>query len=401
MIGWLDCSSGVSGDMLLGAVVEAGVPLSLVQAAIDAVAPEPVQLRVEQVVRASIGATRVHVEAAESHHHRTWRDVRALLETPAAQAVPGIDRALATFERLVNAEAQVHRVSPEDVHLHEVGALDAIADIVGVCTGLTHLGLDALTASPVALGGGSVQAAHGRLAVPGPAVVLLLAGCPTYGGPVDIELATPTGAALLAEHVTGWGPAPTMTGLRQSFGAGGRDLPRHPNVLRLITGTPWVPGDTTGDERRRSGPEGDTELTEIAATVDDLDPRLWPTVLEALLAAGALDAWLVPALLRKGRPGHVLHALAPLATAEAVVSAAFAQTSTLGVRQQQVRRRALARAEATVQVDGQVIRVKLGYTEGVLTHLQPEWDDVAAAAAALARPTRLVLDQARAAASAL
>lgn len=396
-IGWLDCASGASGDMLLGTVVDAGVPLADLQSAVDAVSPEPVTLRAEQVVRASIGATRVFVEGTESRHHRTWADVRALLDTPAGRHVPGIDRALATFRRLVEAEARVHRQPVETVHLHEVGALDAIADIVGVCAGFALLGLSELTATAVALGGGSVQAAHGRLAVPGPAVVLLLADAPTYGGPVEVELATPTGAALLAEWVTGWGPAPAMTGLRQAHGAGGRDLPGHPNVVRLLTGDPWRPGQASR-EGRRTGPEGDVDLIELTSTVDDLDPRVWPAALDELLAAGALDAWLVPALLRKGRPGHVVHALAPGPAVEAVLAALFTHTSTLGVRRHLVQRRALARTEVVVTVAGQQIRVKLGLLDSDVVNAQPEWDDVAAAAAALGLPARVVLDRARAAA---
>ncbi len=396
MIGWLDCGSGASGDMLLGALVASGVPIETLQVAVDAVAPEPVRLRPERVERASIAATKVHVDAAPSHHHRTWRDLRVLLD--GAPRVPGIEQARATFRRLVEAEGQVHGIDPDEVHLHEVGALDAIADIVGVCAGFATLGLDRLTASPVALGGGTVQAAHGRLPVPGPAVVLLLAGVPTYGGPVAVELTTPTGAALLATHVSEWGPAPLLTGSGQGFGAGTRDLPGQPNVIRLVTGEPWpgVPADG-----RRSGPEGDAELVEVAATVDDLDPRVWPAALEALIAAGALDAWLVPVLMRKGRPGHVLHALTTSAALGPVVDAVFAETSTLGVRHWPITRRALARAQLLVQVEGQTIRVKLGLSGTDVVQSQPEWDDVQAAANALHRPARWVLDAARTAADTL
>jgi len=240
MIAWLSCASGVSGDMLLGALVGAGVPVEVMAAAVDAVAPAPVELSVRRVERSSLVATKVDVLGTESTTHRTWADVRSLLE-PAD--VLGRDEALATFAALARAEGAVHGCPPDDVHFHEVGALDAIADVVGVCAGFAHLrqvhGLGEVVVSPVALGGGHVRAAHGFLPVPGPAVVDLLSGRPTVGGPVDVELATPTGAALLRTLATAWGYQPLMSVEEHGTGAGGRDLPDRPNVLRLLLGTPW------------------------------------------------------------------------------------------------------------------------------------------------------------------
>lgn len=233
MIGWLQCSTGASGDMFLGALVAAGVPVEVMQAAVDLVAPEPVTLAVSTVDRAGVCAVKVDVVVEESHVHRTWGDVRELLT---AREWTGRDRALAAFRSLAEAEGHVHGADPESVHFHEVGALDAIADVVGACAGLAHLGLDRLVASPVALGGGWVGAAHGRLAVPGPAVVQLLLGIPTHGGPEPMELTTPTGAALLRTWVDDWGHQPTLRARRQGFGAGGRDLARRANVLRLVLG---------------------------------------------------------------------------------------------------------------------------------------------------------------------
>lgn len=392
--GWLDCASGVSGDMLLGALCAAGVPLEVMQAAVDAVTPEPVRLTARPTRRGALAATQVDVEGTGSAVHRTWADLRALLDRPGLDA-GGLDRARRTFWLLVQAEAEVHGISPDEVHLHEVGMLDAIADVVGVCAGLAHLGLASLTCSPVALGGGTVQAAHGRMAVPGPAVVRLLTAAPTYGGPVDVELTTPTGAALLAAHVTGWGGQPLLSGTRQGYGAGVRDLPGHANVLRLVTGRPWVapaPGV-------RAGPEGESELVEVQATVDDLDPRAWPLVLEEAVAAGAADAWLAPVLMRKGRPGHTVHALTHPDRAEAVRAALLLHSSSIGLRWHPVWRRALPRTTTGIEVDGHRIRVKLCSADGVVVHAQPEWEDVAVAATALNRPARWVLARATGAAA--
>jgi len=225
---WVDASAGASGDMLLGALVGAGVPLEVLQDAIDAVSPEPVALRVEEVRRGGLAATRVHVDVADSRHHRTWRDVRGLLD--------GHGLALAAFERLAVAEAAVHGTTPDEVHFHEVGALDAIADVVGACAGFAHLGATDVTVSPVAVGSGTIESSHGTLPVPPPAVAELLRGVPTYAGPVPMETCTPTGAALLTTLATAWGPQPPMTVDTIGVGAGGRDPDGHANVLRLFVG---------------------------------------------------------------------------------------------------------------------------------------------------------------------
>jgi len=279
----------------------------------------------------------------------------------------------------------VHGTEPQDVHFHEVGALDAIADVVATCAGFEHLGLQALHASPVALGGGTVRAAHGRIAVPGPAVVRLLAAAPSYGGPVDHELATPTGAALLKTLVSTWGYAPAMVGTTQGFGAGGRDIEGHANVLRLVMGQRW---------QQRADPVGQATAVVLETNVDDLDPRLWPTAIAALLEAGASDAWLTPILMKKGRPAHTLHVLVPAERAAVVREVVFAQTSAIGLRESIVSKHALERSEVTVDVDGQPIRVKVAGQDGRTLNAQPEWEDVAAAATALGRPAKTVLAQA-------
>lgn len=382
MIGWLQCATGVSGDMLLGTLVDAGVPLEVMSTAVTQVAPEWVELSAEDVIKAGIAATKVTVEAAESHTHRTWRDIRTMLQ---GADFRGRDRALAVFERLAHAEADVHGTTPEKIHFHEVGALDAIADVVGVCAGLAYLGLDELVVSSIALGGGSVRAAHGELAVPGPAVLRLLYGVPSHGGPVPVELATPTGAALVTEWATNWGDQPRMVVHRQGFGAGTRELPDRANVLRLVLG------------EFASQPSSTSEAVILETNVDDLDGRLWPEVLRELLAAGAEDAWLVPILMKKGRSAHTLCVLTTPKLSSDLKAKIFAHTSAIGLREQRVGKHALDRSFTTTDVGGYPVRVKLAYQGQALINAQAEWDDVLAVAGRLGLPAKMVLARALAA----
>jgi pyridinium-3,5-bisthiocarboxylic acid mononucleotide nickel chelatase len=387
VIGWVDASSGASGDMLLGALIDAGVPVGVVSAAVDAVAPEHVALRPERVSRNGFAATRCHVEVAGSRTHRTWRDVEALLAA-ADLDEPVRDRAHRTFERLAAAEAAVHGSAAEDVHFHEVGALDAIADVVGVSAGLEHLGLDRLLVSPVAVGSGRVRSAHGSLPVPPPAVAELLRGRPSYAGPGETELCTPTGAALLTANATGFGAQPAMVVETIGVGAGGRDPDGHSNVLRLLVG-------------RSTDVPADAGAVVVETNVDDLDPRLWPNVIASLLEAGASDAWLSPIVMKKGRPAHTLHALVPADRLGAVRTEIFRQTSTIGVREVVVGKTALDREMRTVQVFGHNVHVKLAMHQGRVVNAQPEYDDVVVVAVATGRPVKDVLAEAVTASRAL
>ena len=383
MIGWLDCSAGISGDMLLGALLDAGVALQVLQDAVDTIAVEPIELRRQDVTRAGIRACKVDVVVTDSAPTRTWSDVRSLIESAALEeAVQRLS--LDVFARLATAEAAVHGVPVDDVHFHEVGALDAIADVVGAAAGLQSLGLTSLTASTVTVGSGTTRGAHGPLPVPPPAVLALLEGVPVQAGPVPREMTTPTGAAVLATVVSSYGPLPPMSLLRSGSGAGGRDPEELANVLRLVLGEPLDSAPGTA--------------VVLETNVDDLDPRLWPGVLQALLDAGASDAWLTPILMKKGRPAHTLSVLCGSELAEAVREVVFRETSTLGLRETRVDKHALDRELRAVEVDGRQIRVKLGLRRGEVVNAMPEWDDVAAAAAALGRPAKSVLRDAHAAA---
>ena len=379
--------------MCLGAIVDAGVPLETIQAAIDAVGVEPVQLLRESVTRQGVTATRIDVRTQTSSVIRTWGNIRSLLEA-APLPEPTRKLALDVFARLARAEAAAHRTEPDQVRFHEVGALDAIADVVGTAAGLHALGVETVTASPIALGYGMSRGEHGLLPVPGPAVLALLeeVDAPVYSGGVAAELCTPTGAALLAATVTEWGPLPALRIEAVGNGAGSRDLDELPNVLRLVVGTAV---ETGGDAT--VGHPGEIAIV-IEANVDDLDPRIWPSVLSRLLDAGADDAWLTPIVMKKGRPAHTLSVLCSDQAAEEVRRIIFTETSTIGLRERRVGKRALDRAVTTVQVDGVAIRVKTAVLDGRVVNAIPEYDDVAAAAAQLGRPVKAVLAAATAAA---
>jgi pyridinium-3,5-bisthiocarboxylic acid mononucleotide nickel chelatase len=381
VIGWVDASSGASGDMLLGALVGVGVPLTVVEKAVTAVAPEPVALTADTVSRNGFAATRCHVDVPDSSTHRTWRDIATLLAGAALDAAVR-SRALASFERLAVAEATVHGTDPADVHFHEVGALDAIADVVGVCAALEHLGLEQLVVSPIAVGSGRVTGAHGEMPVPPPAVAELLRGVPSLAGPGQAELCTPTGAALLTANATSYGAQPAMSVREIGVGAGGRDPRTHANVLRLFVGDPADPAERA---------HGTNAPLLLEANVDDLDPRLWPNVIAALLEAGASDAWLTPILMKKGRPAHTLAVLVADDRADAVRTVIFRHTSTIGLREIPIGKTALDRSMRTVQVDGHDVRVKLALHNGQVVNVQPEYDDVARVAADTGRPVKDVL----------
>jgi pyridinium-3,5-bisthiocarboxylic acid mononucleotide nickel chelatase len=394
-LAWVDGSAGAAGDMLLAALFDAGVDADVMARAAAAVAP--VELRFWHEVRHGFRVARAEVVAGESEReghapHRTWRDIRSMLDAADLDDVTH-ESAHRVFERLAVAEAAVHGTSPEDVHFHEVGAHDSIGDVVGACAGFAALGAE-LHVGPISLGGGTARTSHGPIAVPGPAVLRLLEGSSALasGGPVDVELCTPTGAALLTTLADAFGPMPSMAVEQTGFSAGSRDIPGHTGVLRLVV------GQMTDD---LIGPDGQSAVV-LETNVDDLDPRLWPQVLSTLLAAGASDAWLTPILMKKGRPAHTLHVLCPdeSAVRQRISGVVFRETSAIGLRAAHVAKTPLDRRQTTVDVGGQAVRVKLALLGGAVVNAQPEYDDVASAAGALDLPVKVVLARAAAAASA-
>ncbi len=386
---WIDASAGVAGDMLLGALIDAGADVEAAQRCIDAVLPDSVRLRVERVTRAGIAAVKLHVDVlAEDPPHRTWRSIAGML-ADADLPEPVRDRATAVFTRLAQAEARVHGVPAEEIHFHEVGALDSIADVVGVCACLHDLGIRSLTASPVAVGSGTVRAAHGRIPVPVPAVTRLATGWRIVAGG-EGELTTPTGMALLAALCQDCTDLPEIRLTAVGLGAGTKDRPGRANVTRALI------GDRVG---AGAGDAADPAVL-IEANVDDLDPRIWPSVLDDLLRSGASDAWLVPIVMKKGRPAHTLCVLAHPSAAPALRQVVTSRTSSIGVRQQALGKYALPRAWLPVRVSGGSVMIKISHRDKVVVQATPEYDDVARLAAEVDRPVRTVLAESIAAAEA-
>jgi uncharacterized protein (TIGR00299 family) protein len=395
VLAWVDASAGVAGDMLLGALVDAGAPLEVVQAAVDAVIPGAVRLTVGGVVRAGLRATKVDVQlVAPDQPNRRWAEIRQRLHS--AGLTDGVrDRALAVFAALAEVEARAHGGAVEGVHFHEVGAWDSIADVVGTCAALEALGVAEVECSSISLGSGTVRSAHGVLPVPVPAVLGLTTGWDVAGGG-DGELATPTGAALLTVLATRQGPLPSMRLLASGVGAGTRDVPGRANVVRVVIGEASA-SSRNPDPDVDHVPDDDlaaVDLIVLECNIDDLDPRVWPSVLDDLLEAGAADAWLSPILMKKGRPAHVLSVLCDPAQAAEVRDRMFALTSTIGVRERSVRRWQLPRLQVGVQVDGHDIGVKVSHRRTRIVQATPEYRDILAAAGALGRPVRDVLDEA-------
>lgn len=419
-VGWIDATFGIAGDMLLAALLDAGADVQVVRAGVAAVVGDAVRIEAVPTARRGQRATAVQLApATPDAPHRPWRVIRDLIA--AAELPPRArDRALAVFGRLAQAEGRVHGVPEDEVVFHEVGSWDSIGDIVGVCVALEDLGVDRLSSSTLTLGEGTVASAHGLLPVPGPAVRELLAGSGVRvrslppgaetveaGGrdPVG-ELATPTGVALLvtlcsvSEQRTELTGPPTIFE-RVGTGAGQRDTPGWANVTRVVLG-PATPDDSVDDHV--------LHLLLLETTVDDLDPRIWPSVLRECLDAGGLDAWLVPALGKKGRPAQVLSVLLDPAddSAERVRAHVLAATGTLGFRESTVRRTALRRVfrQVLVRLDGRDgpvearIPVKVGVRAGRIVHATPEYEDCAALAAGAGRPVLEALEAARAAAHA-
>jgi hypothetical protein len=396
VVAWIDASAGLAGDMLLGALLDLGAELEAVQECIDSVVPETVRVSVSDTKRGGLRAAQAHVElVAEDQQHRRWAEIRDRI---AGAQLPERTRfrALAAFEALARVEAAAHGTEIDEVEFHEVGSWDSIADVVGVCAGLEDLGVDEVVVSRIAVGSGFVRGSHGRLPVPGPAVAGLLQGWQVESGG-DGELATPTGVALVTTLAAEQGPIPPMQLVATGVGAGTADPEGIANVTRIALGLRVSSTHSSGS----AGADGVVArpMTLLEANIDDLDPRVWPSVVDALLDAGAADAWLTPIVMKRGRPAQVLSVLAHREDAESLRDLIFELTSTIGLRESEIRRWELARGWVTVEVDGSHIGVKVAHRDGRIVQATPEFRDVAAAADVLRRSVRDVLEAARAAAS--
>ncbi|GAB4336378.1 MAG: nickel pincer cofactor biosynthesis protein LarC [Desulfobulbaceae bacterium] len=382
--GFLDCFSGVSGDMLLGALVGAGLPEEELHGAIETLGIAGLRAEVRYVSEQGLSAVRVEITGPGDQPHRRLRDIEELLGgSRLADAVR--KKAIRVFRALAEAEAAVHGCAPEEVHFHEVGALDALADITGVVHGLHVLGIDRLACSPLPMARGWVRCAHGDLPLPAPAVCVLLRGKPVYGIDLEQELVTPTGAALVHVLADTFGPMPPMVPERTGYGAGSRKrADGRPNLLRLIVGEEHRP-----DEAQR------VEVIETA--LDDWSPETWPHVAEQLLARGALDVHLVPIQMKKGRPGFLLRAVCDPAHGAPVREAILTETTAIGLRSRLEQRWTLPREPVTLSTPfGPVRAKKIATPAGTL--ITPEYEDCRRVALEHDIPIRAVYDAARLAA---
>jgi uncharacterized protein (TIGR00299 family) protein len=379
---YIDCIGGVAGDMLLAALLDAGGDEARLRAVPTELGLDGVTIHVDRVERQGVGALHVDVRAPDDvHRHRSWREIQALLAERRAPL-----RALEIFNRLAEAEARVHGVAAEDVHFHELGAVDTLVDVCGAVALLDDLDLARVVCSPLPFARGLVRAAHGVLPTPSPAALELLRGAPLYGVDTDGELVTPTGAAIVSTYADEYGPLPPLTLTGIGYGAGTRDLSDRPNVVRLLVG------------EAAAGAQAEVSLLET--NLDDLNPELVPDAVERCFEAGALDVWTTPVQMKKGRPGIVLSALARPVDEQGVARALLEETTALGLRVSRLRRYELAREERTVAVDGGTVRVKVGVLDGRIVNVAPEHDDCAELARRTGRSVKAVWAAALAAAGA-
>ncbi len=405
---YLDCSSGASGDMLLGALLDLGLPLAELRDVLGDLLPAGADLRAERVLRSGISATAftvvesvsgagdVHAHQREHHHehhhghhdgrhsshgpHRSLSEIEQLIGRTRLNA--GVrERALLLYRRLAETEADIHQMSVDRIHLHEVGALDSVVDVVGTVWGIAQMKVDRIVASALNVGAGHVDTAHGRLSVPAPATLRLLQGVPVYADGPAFEMVTPTGALLVTGHATAYGPLPAMRVRTAGYGAGGRDVEGRPNVLRAIVGDEGQ----TGDHHR---------VVALECNIDDMNPQIFGVLMDRLLGAGALDVYYTPVQMKKGRPGTLVTVVAPPDRREAMTGLLFAETSTIGIRHVEMDRECLAREMLTVTTRFGPVRFKVARRGGLVMNAAPEFDDCARLAAEHGCPAKDVLTEA-------
>jgi uncharacterized protein (TIGR00299 family) protein len=382
-----DCFSGISGDMTLAALLDAGADAGAVRAGLESLGL-PIRLDIARVRKGGFAATQVYIDAPEQHEHRYLNDVEAIL---ARGALTDAQRQLALriFRRLAEAEAAVHGMPVERVHFHEVGALDSIADIAGVAIALDTLAIDHVSSRSVPTGSGTVKCAHGVMPVPAPATAELLKGAPLAPSPIKGELTTPTGAAILATTVQEWTETPAMVVRSIGHGAGTKDFLEQPNVLRVFI----------GERAARPDPAEQDQVWVLETNLDDVPAEVIGYCCEQLLAAGALDVWTAALQMKKGRPGVMLGVLAPASVVEALEGVLFRETETFGVRRYAVQRSKLRREAVTVTTRWGPVQAKRGWRSGGEAVLTPEYEDCARVARQHGVPLRQVYAEVRRAAA--
>ena len=419
-IAYLDCFSGISGDMFLGALVDAGVSSKLLEdtaAALDIGA----RLEISRVTRGGISATKVdvyangekdlprevfweqrkhyHAQAHHGHEHsqgdshehhehgRSLTEIREIIQK-AAISSSAKETATRVFQALGEAEAEIHATSIERVHFHEVGAVDAMVDIVCAAVGAESLAVDEWVCSPLNVGGGTVKCAHGTLPVPAPATLKLLRDAPVYSSGPQVELVTPTGAAIVRTLSSRFAPFPAMKVEKAGYGAGTREFPEHPNLLRITI------GEAAAIDSKTAPSASNQSITVLEANLDDLSPQVLAYAMERLLAEGAFDVFSVPVQMKKGRPGALLTVLARMEDASRLTKTIFAETTTLGVRRREEQRQTLSRRWQTVDTTWGPVRIKIANMNGCVSNYAPEYEDCRALAEAGHVPLRTVMQDA-------
>jgi pyridinium-3,5-bisthiocarboxylic acid mononucleotide nickel chelatase len=363
-LAYFDCFSGISGDMTLGALVDAGCELELLRSGLQGLQVPGWTISSEKVWKNGMSATFVRVASEDQTKHRSLSTILEILDNSTLSETTR-KNAAAIFRKLGEAEASVHDVPLEQIHFHEVGAVDAIVDMVGACIGFEALGIQRFACSPLNVGGGTAKMAHGILPVPAPATVKLLQGKPTYSNGVQRELVTPTGAAIVATLCDHFGPQPAMSVSAIGYGAGSADLEGQPNVVRIMI----------GDAAERVVPGFDEEISVIEANLDDMNPQIYGYFLEKALAAGALDVYTTPVQMKKNRPGTLLTVLCKPQDTNTLISLIFAETTTFGARNYTAQRRTLPRESVNVHTQFGDVRIKLSRVNGRILHVAPEFED--------------------------
>jgi hypothetical protein len=397
---YFDCFAGAAGDMILGALIDAGVPFEAVERALGSLAVDGVSISVERVLKCGVSSLkfRVHehpapphpapVHLAPVHPHFHLKHVLAAIDKAALGTVAKA-RATKMFLRLAEAEAAVHHSTMDKVHLHEVGALDSIIDIVGTAFAMDHLAPARVVVSPVNVGGGMVKTAHGVFPVPAPATVRLLGAVPTYSSGVQMETLTPTGALILSEYADAFGPMPAMRVASVGYGAGDRDLPETPNVVRVFVGESdaSAPGAAAGPAQI-AGPA--MRVSVLACEIDDMNPQIFGAVMDRLYAAGALEVFYQPVQMKKNRPGTLMTVVSAPDKRDALADLVFRETTTIGIRYQEMARLCLDREMVPVETAYGVVRFKVARKDGEVLNAQPEFDDLARLAAEQGVPIKMV-----------
>lgn len=378
---YFDCFAGASGNMVLGALIAAGVDADALKNELNKLNLPDFELAVEKVDRSAISSTHVRVDIPDEKKHRHLPEIERIInESALSDSVK--ERAVAIFRRLAAAEASVHGIELSKVHFHEVGAFDAIIDIVGSCIGFEMLGIEQFAASKIHVGSGFVDMAHGKFPVPPPAVAELLKAAPFYSTEIEGELITPTGAAIISTLCDSYGPIPKLTLESTGYGAGSRVYDKFPNVLRIMIGEAVPLNRSNGTET----------LSVLETNVDDLSPQILGHFMDRALEEGALDCWFTPIQMKKNRPATLVSVLCKTADEPKFLDLFYRETSTIGVRIQRIERASLEREFTTVSTEYGDINVKTASTSGEIVNRQPEFEDLKAAAAASGVTVKQVID---------